>query len=239
LAPPQAYGRAFGLERAGDNAGAIIGPLLAAALVATIGVRHAIFVSVIPGVLAAFAITVAAREARRTLRPPTARRRLAFNIRELRQAGLARVLIAPAFFEFGNVATTLLILRATQELTNGGRGTTAAASLAILLYAGHNAAATAAAVVGGHVVDRVSARGAFAAGAVVYVGGYALFAVPTHSAALLLLGFVLAGVGIGFAETAESAVVAQRLPERLRANGFGMLGLLQALGDPVTNILVQ
>src|ERR1019366_3137025 len=37
LAPKSAYGRAFGLERAGDNAGAIIGPLMAAALVSVIG----------------------------------------------------------------------------------------------------------------------------------------------------------------------------------------------------------
>ena len=34
LAPPEAYGRAFGLERAGDNLGAVAGPLLAAGLVA-------------------------------------------------------------------------------------------------------------------------------------------------------------------------------------------------------------
>lgn len=34
LAPHDAYGRAFGLERAGDNLGAVAGPLLAAGLVA-------------------------------------------------------------------------------------------------------------------------------------------------------------------------------------------------------------
>lgn len=49
--------------------------------------------------------------------------------------------------------------------------------------------------------------------------------------ALLLLGFVLAGTGIGFAETAESTLVAQLLPGRLRANGFGVLGITQAAGD--------
>jgi len=42
---------------------------------------------------------------------------------------------------------------------------------------------------------------------------------------------VLAGIGIGFAETAETTVVARGLPDHLRSNGFGVLGLTQALGD--------
>ncbi len=41
LAPEDAYGRSFGVERAGDNLGAVAGPLLASLLVATVGVRHA------------------------------------------------------------------------------------------------------------------------------------------------------------------------------------------------------
>lgn len=61
VVPPAAYGRAYGFERAMDNLGAIIGPLLALGLVATIGTRWAITVSVIPGLLAAGAIVYAIR----------------------------------------------------------------------------------------------------------------------------------------------------------------------------------
>ncbi len=231
LARRDAYGRAFGVERAGDNAGAIIGPLLAAGLVGVLGVRHAILVAFVPGVLAAVAITVAAREARRVLAAPAGRRRLVLNLRDLRRAGLGRVLTPVACFELGNVATTLLILRATDLLHTDGRGLTAATSLAILLYVGHNAAATVTALLGGQLADRIGPRVVFAAGAFVYVGGYLVFAFGTHSWPVLLVGFVLAGIGIGFAETAESTVVARGLPEELRSNGFGVLGLTQALGD--------
>ena len=42
LAPREAYGRAFGPERAGDNLGAVAGPLLAALLVSMIGIRTTI-----------------------------------------------------------------------------------------------------------------------------------------------------------------------------------------------------
>jgi MFS family permease len=231
LVDKRTYGRAFGLERAGDNAGAIIGPLAGAALIGLVGVRHAILLAVIPGILAAVAITLAAREARRTLTQPTARRTFSLNLRELRHAGLARALTPAALFELGNVASTLLILRATGLLHTGHRDLTTATGLAILLYAAHNAAATAAALAGGQLADRLNPRLVFGAGAAVYVAGYAVFASNQHAWPVLLAGFLLAGIGIGFAETAESTVVAHALPDHLRGNGFGVLGLVQAVGD--------
>src|SRR4051794_9087469 len=61
IVPADAYGRAYGFERSMDNLGAIIGPLLGIALVALVGVRGAILLSVIPGLLAAGAIVYAIR----------------------------------------------------------------------------------------------------------------------------------------------------------------------------------
>ena len=231
LVPRSAYGRASGLERAGDNAGALIGPLLASALVGVLGIRHTMLLAFIPGIFAAAAITVAAREARRTVTTPVGRRTLSFNVRELWQAGLGRTLTPAALFELGNVATTLLILRATDLLHADGRSLAAATSVAILLYAAHNGVAMVAALVGGRLIDRVNPRIVFAAGAASYVIAYATFAWDQHAWPLLLGAFALAGLGIGFAETAESTLVALALPDRLRGNGYGVLGLVQAGGD--------
>jgi MFS family permease len=231
LVPRTAYGRASGLERAGDNAGALIGPLMAAALVGVLGVRHTMLLAFIPGILAAAAITVAAREARRTITDPVGRRTLSFNFAELWRAGLARTLAPAALFELGNVATTLLILRATDLLHVDGRSLASATSIAVLLYAAHNAAAMVASFAGGHAVDKFNPRVVFGAGAAVYVLAYATFAWEQHAWPVLLAGFVLAGLGIGFAETAESTMVALSLPDRLRGNGYGVLGLVQSLGD--------
>lgn len=232
LVTKQTYGRAFGIERAGDNAGAILGPVLASLLVGWIGLRHTILLSIVPGVLAAVSITLAARQARRTVAAqPSARRTLQLQWGRLRRAGLSRVLLPVACFELGNVATTLLILRVTGLLTDGGRSVTAATSVAILLYAGHNALAAGTSLVAGQLCDRRSPRPVFILGAVVYAIGYALLAAGVSGWPLLLLAFALAGMGIGFAETAESTAVAQALPKELRGNGFGALGLTQALGD--------
>jgi MFS family permease len=231
LAARGAWGRAFGVERAGDNLGAVLGPLAASGLVVALGVRHAVLLSVVPGVLAAVAITLAAREARRTAAAEPGRRTLSLNLRRLRAAGLVRVLVPVALFELGNLATTLLILRATQLLTIGGRSAAAATSVAILLYAVHNAVAAAAAVGGGAFADRVGARWALAAGAAAYVSGYVIFAAGSSGWPALLGAFALSGVGIGLGETAESTLVAVALPDALRGSGLGVLGLTQALGD--------
>ena len=229
LATPQSYGRAYGLERAGDNLGAVVGPLAASGLVAAVGIRSSIYFAVIPGMFAALAITAAAHEARQRRVAPGARARL--QLGALHEAGLVRALAPVALFELGNVATTLLILRSTDLLHVQGRSLAAATSLAILLYAAHNAVAALVAYAGGHWIDRSGPARAFGAGAAVYLVAYAAFALPIHAWPLLLLAFSLAGSGIGLAETAQSTLVAQRLPDQLRGSGFGVLGAVQSLGD--------
>ncbi len=231
MVPRSAYGRASGVERAGDNAGALVGPLLASALVGLLGIRYTMLLAFIPGIFAAIAITVAAREARRSVGTTEGRRTLSFNLGELWQTGLAWTLTPVALFELGNVATTLLILRATNLLHADARSLAAATSLAILLYAAHNAAAMVAALVGGRFIDRLNARVVFTAGAAVYVLAYLTFAWDQLRWPVLLGAFLLAGIGIGLAETAESTLIALAVPDRLRGNGFGLLGLVQSLGD--------
>jgi MFS family permease len=205
--------------------------------VAWLGIRPALYLAAVPGLLAAIAIVVAAREARRRIRSTTdrpARHRL--DLAALRRAGMARALLPVALFEFGNIATTLLILRATQLLTTPERSSATATSLAILLYAGHNVAATITALLGGRWLDRAGPRAVFAAATGVYALAYALFGIGTPSPTLLAVGFAAAGAGIGLAETAESTMVAHLLPDHLRGTGFGVLGAVQAVGDLVASV---
>jgi MFS family permease len=226
------------VERAGDNLGAVVGPLLASILVATVGLRTSFFFALIPGTLAAVSISLAAARARRMATAGQVRERARLELGGLRRAGLFRPLLPVALFELGNITTTLLILRATQLLEHAGRSPRAAASVAILLYAGHNLTAAIVAFVGGAWVDRRGPRLMFAAGAAAYVLAYGGFALPIHHWLLLAGCFCLAGAGIGLAETAESTLVAQLLPDRLRGSGFGLLGGLQSAGDFLSSTIV-
>ena len=60
---------------------------------------------------------------------------------------------------------------------------------------------------------------------------YLVFAGTGASLLALLAGFALAGIGIGFAETAEAAAVATHAPEPIRGSAFGILAAGQSLGN--------
>jgi MFS family permease len=228
---PSAYGRAYGFERMMDNLGAVFGPLLALGLVAAVGVRWAIGLSVIPGLLAAAAIVYAIRHTAR----PTARAKvpLRFQIRPVLRGDLGRLMAAVTAFEVGNVAATLLILRATELLTPT-HGATAATSLALALYILYNLAATAASLPAGRTADRLGARGpiwVLAAGVALFLTAYLGFTIDTANLALLALPFAAAGIAIGCVETAEHSAVAALAPANVRGSAFGLLATVQAGGN--------
>jgi MFS family permease len=225
---PGAYGRAYGFERAMDNAGAIAGPLLALALISSVGVRDAILLSVIPGLLAAVAIFVAVRSAgrlERHERPP-----LRIRIRPVLHGRLGRLLGAVTAFELANAAATLLILRAT-DLLSPAHGHDSAVRLGVVLYAVYNAAAMLTSVPAGHATDRRGATAVLVTGAFAVLAAYAGFALAGASIALLAALFALAGTGKGAVETAQGAAVALLAPPRLLGSAFGALATIQSFAN--------
>ena len=234
VVPAEAYGRAYGFERAMDNLGAILGPLAAIGLVAVVGTRWAIAVSVVPGLLAALAVVYAIRH---TPRPTTqAKRKLRFHVRAVLVGPLRRLFAGIGAFEFGNCAATLLILRAT-ELLEPGHGTEHATTIALALYVAYNVAATLTSLAAGRASDRTGPTGVLAVGAAAFAVAYLGFTRDTASWALLVPWFVLAGIGIGCAETAEHAAVATHAPDDLRGSAFGLLAATQSLGNLVASTI--
>ena len=231
--PPEAYGRAYGFERMMDNLGAIGGPLVALALVAAFSVRTAIVLSIIPGLLATAAIVYAIRHLPRL----AARERTPIRIRvqPVFDAGLGRLLLSVSAFEIGNVAATFLILRAT-ELLAPTHGNDSATSIALLLYVGYNAAAALTSVPAGHLSDRSTPRVVLAGGVIAFLIAYTVFATAGPSVPLLLLGFLLAGVGIGCVETAEHAAFAVA-PAEIRGSAFGLLAAVQSFGNLAASVV--
>jgi MFS family permease len=231
---PEAYGRAYGFERAMDNAGAIAGPLLALGLLSLVGVREAILLSVIPGLLAALAIFVAVRSARRLerhTRPP-----LRIRIRPVLHGRLGRLLAAVTAFELGNAAATLLILRATDLLTPD-HGHDSAVRFAVVLYAVYNAAAMVISVPAGHVTDRRGATAVLVVGAVGALAAFTGFALAGTSVAFLAALFALAGTGKGAVETAQGAAVALLAPTELLGSAFGALAAIQSFGNLAASVV--
>jgi MFS family permease len=225
IVPANVYGRAYGFERAMDNLGAIAGLLLALGLV---GTRTAIALSVIPGLLAALAIVYAIRHA------PHAEQRerqpLRLRVRPILAGRLGRLMVGVSAFEFGNVAATLLILRAS-ELLAPGRGQDRATQLALGLYVAYNLAATLASIPAGRLGDRRGAVLVLVLGVGLSGLAYGGFAAGGTSVLALSPWFVAAGVAIGCVETAEHAAVASLAPVEVRGSAFGLLAAVQSFGN--------
>ena len=228
MVPASAYGRAYGFERAMDNLGAIGGPLLALVLVAAVGVRTAIVVSVVPGLLAAVAIVVAVRAAPR---PTSAERRpIRFHVRAVIHGRLGTIVGGIAAFELANVAATALILQATNLLEPGHSHDTAT-KIALGLYACYNLAATLVAVPGGHLTDRRGGVLVLILGSLAFAVAFVGFAFAGSGIVILALLFAAGGIGIGLGESAGSAAVAAFAPDALRGSAFGLVAAVQALAN--------
>jgi MFS family permease len=229
---PAVYGRAYGFERAMDNLGAVVGPLLALALLALVGVRAAIVVSVVPGLLAVIAIVYAVRH----MGASRARehRPLRISVRPVMHGRLGRLMGAVAAFEAGNIAATLLILRAT-DLLEPGRGHDRAVEVALLLYTLYNVAATLVSLPAGRAADRRGPVIVVTAGVACFLAAYVGFALAGASVAVLAACFLGAGVAIGCVETGEHAAVAALAPSDLRGSAFGLLAAVQSFGNLVAS----
>lgn len=213
IAPTQ-RGLAFGLHRAMDNSGAVIGPLLAWALLsAGVPLQQVFLWALVPGV-ACLLLTSALRDA-----PPPAHPPLRF---EWTLAGLPvplrRYLAVIAIFTLGNSSNMFLFLRA-QELG-------VAQSQVPLLWAAVSAVAALFSVPLAALSDRVGRVRLLVVGylayAVFYVG-MAQFAAPGWRLYAL---FGLYGIFMAATEGVERALLADLTPPEKRGTAFGWLNLV-------------
>ena len=190
--------------------------------------------SVIPGLLAALAIIYAIGD---TAQPrPAAKRPFRIVVRPVLVGPLRPLFAGITAFEIGNVAATLLILRAT-ELLKPEHGPDRATTIALALYVAYNIAATLTSFPAGQHTDRRGATQVLVAGVAAFGLAYLWFTQDTTNWAILLPAFVLAGIGIGCVETAEHAAVATHAPEHIRGSAFGLLAGIQSLGNLAASVI--
>ena len=233
---PDAYGRAFGLERLMDTVGAIVGPLTALWLLEKTGHNYQrIFLwTLLPGLAAVACFWLLVRE-----RPLAAKSKRSFltGIRDLPVA-FRRFLLGVGVFGAGDFSHSLLILYASRMLAPA-YGMARAASIAIMLYTLHNVFYAGSAYASGWLSDHVPQR------KVVLVGGYGLAGITaillctgTHSLWLLGVIFVLAGLYVGTEEALEDSVAAELVPKEQHGMAFGTLAAVNAVGDFLSSLLV-
>jgi MFS family permease len=232
---PAYYGRMFGLQRAMDTGGAILGPLVVFLLMGTVPVRWLFLFAILPAIAAVLSVMLLTRDVA-NIEVAAVPRHFFAQLRLLPGKFILFMLVM-FVFGIGNFHKTLFLLR-SQELLEPGSTVIAASATAILLYVIHNIARAVAEFVVGYLSDFV--------GRIVLLGilGFGLFGLCSvalllpASFKLLTLIFIGAGVSAATVGALERAVAADLLPPDSRATGYGLLQTVDGIGDLVSSIVV-
>ncbi|HSB81890.1 MAG TPA: MFS transporter [Candidatus Methylomirabilis sp.] len=209
--PASNRGVAFGFHRAMDHLGAVVGPLLAFALLPAVGgsYRAIFWLASLPAALCVLVLVLSVREV--PAQGPPARLPL-LTLRPYDRR-FRRFLLILALFTLGNSSDAFLLLRARDA------GVTDAAIP--LLWAALHVVKSSTSVVGGILSDRIGRRSTIAAGWLVYASVYDGFALVARAQQIWGL-FLVYGLYFGLTEGVEKALVADLVPAELRASAFGV-----------------
>lgn len=225
--PVARVGAAFGLLQAMDSAGAIVGPLLALAIMASSfghawGPRAVFVAAGVPGLLCILVVWIGLREVPHPHAEAAAKRKLFADPRDL-PGSFYFVMAAIAIFSLGNSSDMFLVLRA-QSLGVG-------AALAPLLGLVFNVTYTLGSWPAGSLSDYVAARtkdgvlrsryGIASAGLLVFAIVYAVFAAgPARVGVFAAMAFY--GLYYALTQPVIKAVVVETVPRHLRGGAFGI-----------------
>lgn len=228
------YGRAYGVERAADMLGAVVGPLTAVvALALSFPITGVLALSFLPSFLSAMCILAFTRD-----RPGPAPASPSDQTKPSRRLPrrfwlfLAGVLV----FGLGDFSRTFLIFLVADTL--GGSASHSAFTAGVIAYTGHNAISGLAAFQAGRVGDRIAKWKVLVAGYVLGVVTNLLLAGGASNAWVLGAAVLGSGTYIAIEETVEKAAVAELLPREQRSLGFGYLATANAVGDMVSSLYV-
>ena len=238
--PPSQRGYAYGVHRAADNLGAVVGPLVAWALLtlAWVDLRGLFLWAALPGAVAVVLVVLFVKESRVEVpvqREAASGRLVADATPESRDVIGGGVVVVPAalggtfwrylavvfVFTLGASTDAFLLLRASQLGV--------ATAMIPLIWALLHVVKSSSSVIGGALSDRVGRRplilGGWAVYALVYLG-FSVAQVQWQAWAL----FVVYGLYFGATEGTEKAFVADLVPAASRGTAFGWFNAALGLG---------
>ena len=231
---PEVYGRSFGFHRAADTMGAVLGPLIALAVLQVVGqnnLRPILLAATIPGLLSV-GLLAFVRERRREPRAEKS----AVPGPKLDLSGASPVfwmfLSISLLFALGNSSDAFLILRA--------KDLGLSLSIVILMYVVYNAAYSLLSLPAGIVADRIGKRQLITGGFFVYGLVYMGFALTGQGSALWPL-FLVYGIYMALTDGQARAMVAELSPEERRGTFLGLyhtgIGLMAVAASVLAGVL--
>ena len=235
-APPAERGLAFGFHRAMDHGGAVVGPLLGAAIIYLIAENRAVpttadyrtvfLLASIPALAAVLVAAIFVREVRRgrqnggrngaaasaaVATPPPQK----LSLRGF-DGNFKRFLVLVSLFTLSNSTDAFLILRAQDAGVAG--------AAIPLLWSALHVSKVVSSIVGGNLSDRLGRKTLIVSGWLLYAAVYLGFAYVSTPAGAWAL-FLVYGVYFGLAEGAEKALVADLVRPEQRGTAYGLYNL--------------
>jgi MFS family permease len=218
--PPERRGLAFGLHRSMDNAGAVLGPILAAVLLGYgFKVRDLFLISIIPAVLC-LGLSLLIREPKNAL-ADLSRGKFSWNVRDL-PTNFKRYLVAVMVFTLGNSSNMFLLLRAKELGLPAAQVPLAWATIsAIAMIFGTPLSA---------LSDRFGRIRSIAAGWLAYGLFYLCLGFLSPGNPVLLFGlFAFYGLFLAATEGVEKALVADLAPAAMLGTAYGWFNLASGI----------
>ncbi len=219
VTPPALRGVAFGFHRALDNAGAVGGALLAAAVIgwSTLSLREVIAWSAVPGCIGVLLLWWWVKEPQVVARPLTAAPSLQWNAlsRTLRQ-----YLLLLAWFTFARVSETFIVLF--------GHGLGMSIVSLLLLWAFFNLAKSLASWWGGKAALRLGKERVMAISWIAYAATFVALSMTTTPLMLWIVTLVY-GIFAGLGEGIERAVIGDFAAPTERGTAYGWYNMMLGL----------
>jgi MFS family permease len=221
-------GASYGFHSAMDDAGALIGPLLASALLffTPLGLRNIILLSVIPGI-AAWAVLFLIHEKPTQTKKETKKWHPAQDWKKF-GGNFKGLLLAVFIFTLGNSTDAFLLIRLSQVGVTVG--------WIPLLWGFHSGVRMISSLYGGTLSDKLGRKPVIVSGWLYYAFIYLAFALVTQKEWVITI-FLAYGIFYGLCEPSEKAFVADMTPKNLKGTAFGYYNLIIGLSALPASLL--
>jgi MFS family permease len=211
-----------------DQAGAIIGPVVASAVMIMLSftIRDVFYLSLIPGAVALLVILFFVKE-----RASDSSGEFKFfeGVKSILKGNFAKLLVVVTIFSLGAFNFSFVLLNAQEAGISD--------SFIPLVYAAVNVAHTAVAIPAGVLSDKVGKEKVMIFGYGVFLSTMLLFLLPTTGYFAVLIA-VLYGAYLGVVETVQRALVPSFVSQKLRGTAYGLYYLAVGSAFFVSNAVV-
>ncbi|MCM8777751.1 MAG: MFS transporter [Candidatus Omnitrophica bacterium] len=248
-------GKAFGLHRTLDTAGAIAGPLTAFAILTYLSTntvivhfinsflpgstgedsifRFIFILTLIPGILSVLSISLLVKE---KYHPGNKEMQFSKTFKEI-PSSFRFFLLSVGIFGMADFAPTLMLLRASTSLA-GILGRFEAARYATFFYLLRNSIYAIVSYPIGALSNRFKRTRYLSAGYGIAVVAFLGFAIGVPSVKWFIFCFILSGIFIAWEDTIEGVAVRDYIGEERAGTAYGLLGVVNGVGDFFSSTIV-